>query len=250
MRGVVALLLLGAALFAQTARLLPPGVYADNRAIVDAIARKGGGLATQLELLERAGVLREAFEAPGGGVIRLRAAERPLLFLHLTDGALQSAGLYTSHMADLAYGSSGLIQTYRFRPQDDPRLSKLVDYFERHGAQVRRMVFEGGWVVDLDLSAARPDARRLEGSATLQVPKDGVWLDVCGAAQVRLASVGGGWYPKIFIYDRDLEPLDRHIAESAVRTITLSLPNGACYIKIADRFTHKNLKRGLKAAVR
>ena len=250
MRKVAIALLLAASLFADVAELLPDGVYHKNRAIVQAIAAKGGGLVRQLQLLERAGVMREAFGVSGGRTIYMRASQKPLLLMHLGQRALEQAGVFTYHLKSLASSGYGITQTFEIGRQEAPQLSRLVAYLQRHGVSVRRLVFSGGWRIDLDLSGARADAKRANGVAHFDVPKEGLWLDVCGAVQVSLAAGGGRWYPKVFIYDDDLEPLERYIAQSAAHTITLSLPNGACYIKISDRFTPKNLKRGLRVKVR
>ena len=229
--------------------LLPSGVYYKNRAIVDAVLARTKSLERRLALLERSGVMQEAVEAPGGHTIRFVARKKPLLFLQLAKKGLESAGIYDYRIERVRRADGVMEERIRFGAQQTPSFAAMVRYLKARGAWVRRFGFDGEWVVELGLAGARPEVQPA-GQARYDVPKEGLWLQVCGARRVRLASLGGVWYPKVYIYDKDLNPISRYVATHPSRYATISLPNGACYIKIADRFTHKNLRRGVRVSVR
>ena len=72
------------------------------------------------------------------------------------------------------------------------------------------------------------------------------WLNVSQIDRLRIySSSRNRWYPYIAYYDNSLHLLKVIKRDSRRRNMILEMPSGACYMKISDIYTLKNIKDGL-----
>jgi hypothetical protein len=57
---------------------------------------------------------------------------------------------------------------------------------------------------------------------------------------------GNNWYPYVSIYDKELHLLKVYKRDKKTRKITLQLPEETAYVKLADLYSLKNIKQGLR----
>lgn len=80
----------------------------------------------------------------------------------------------------------------------------------------------------------------------LPMPFDPYILVLPNAKDLLIASTkANNWIPKISFYDKNLNPLGTIEMDRVYEGIKVTIPKNTKYVKISDRFTLLNLKRGL-----
>jgi len=256
---LLALLMATAALFGgevleRVQRMVPPDRFAGSAAAIrtlfldEARFYRDGKIdyPRVIRVLEQVGVIPKKGEKRRR-FITFIAGEKPYMFLKLAGMALQEGGVYRYRIEEIErakrlVGRFSYLSSSLFRP------SRAVAALEGLGVGVEDIRYEDGWIFVLDLSRAAIAAERI-ASVKVDRIRGGKWFEVCGVEEVELLN-SRSWYPWVSLYDRDLRPLQNLATEGAVRRLRFTLPNGACYIKISDRFTPKNLKYGLEIRIR
>ncbi len=73
------------------------------------------------------------------------------------------------------------------------------------------------------------------------------WLNVKSTKSLVLWSLkGNNWYPYVSFYDKELHLLKVFKRDKRTKKITLKLPEDTSYVKIADLYSLKNIKQGLR----
>jgi len=252
---LVALQLLAGSIQDRIKRIVGEDRYYQNRAVIATLFSNPSRYTTNgridlqkvVALLERVGILSKRYPTAIEGSLEFVGDQKPYLFLRLCDMALFRGNVFRSHLSSIKRGTQ-IEAKYSFYGKREPRLSKMIAFFHMVGVNVTDLVKVGdGWRFSLSLSSAHMLAKPPHG--ILKVGRNGVWVDVCAKSEVRLKA-GRIWYPSVAIYNEDLTPLDLVENPDGVRSISFTLPNGACYIKISDMFSAKNLKGGLHITAR
>ncbi len=200
--------------------------------------------------LERVGVLGEALGNSQEVMLRFVGDRRPFLLLHLSESALDHGNIYRYGTASLATLPQGFECGYKIMSATTISFAKMFAFLKRNGVIIKSVRYtDGGWSFYLDMGGARIDLPKVVGSGEFKALKTPLWLEVCGASRVRIYSYGRYWHPFIAVYDADLAPLDLFKSYEPTRRYDVTLPNGACYIKISDIFTPKNMKRGFRISL-
>jgi len=243
-----ALSLMGGSIESRIQAILGPRLYSDNLPVIKTLVGTqavGGDLLSTLRLLEKVGILPENYRSPREQRITFISPQAPYLLMKLSRASLHRAALYGVHLESLERGEL-FRERLLFRSSQTPRLSRIVEFLEENGGvvrDIRREGSQGGWQISVDLRNARIPAKRVVGEAHLSIRKE-LWIDVAGQRRAEIA-VSGGWYPDIALYDRWLRPLASLKSEEMRKGIEITLPKGTRYMRITDRFTPKNLKRGI-----
>ncbi len=78
-------------------------------------------------------------------------------------------------------------------------------------------------------------------------PDGEYWLElwvIAGEITVKSTSIGY-WYPRIVFYDKNLQVLKIYENDHSRRSVTLTLPKEAKFIKISDKYSGEDIKQGI-----
>ena len=90
----------------------------------------------------------------------------------------------------------------------------------------------------------------LDEKLTLPMPFEPYILSLPNAKELLIASsVSNSWVPKISFYDKELNALGTIEMNKVYDGLKVAIPKNSKYVKISDRYTLLNLKRGLSILV-
>jgi hypothetical protein len=171
---------------------------------------------------------------------------KEILMLKGVQEAFKSSGVFYYEIKNLSFSEEGLIQEIVFKASKSSFFSDFIGFFEKSGARVVSIDYDKEYKISLDLENFSPFVPLEDSLVINNISKD-VWIDIKDSGGIIIESKSGNrWYPRVFIYDCNLVPLEVIKGESWQRKIEIALPKGSCYIKISDRFTLKNMKYGIK----
>ena len=116
-----------------------------------------------------------------------------------------------------------------------------------------RYLEKSEWQIDLDCSQCRLPALSLAPHETKSLlrPIQPIWLDVSQTARIDLRErAGSHWHPSVTVYDKMLRILSIITRQNRTRYLSVSLPEGAAYVRITDLYTLDNLRSGLRITAR
>ncbi len=252
-------LLLGIALYASAIDeriigLIGPRAFEQNRLILNTVfldirRYKKDGFVDMVEvarILERLGLLPQTLPTPVHQEVRFFSYNNPTLFFRLSEKALQEAYIFNYAITNIQKDEDGVVEAFTFTSASIPDPVRIGSFLRAHGIKVLDIKHQNGrWSYTLDSAQATLGVPKVEGRTETAKGKSAIWLDVAGLSSVVILAKGGDhWFPKIFVYDRFLHPLQRIERPGPAKRLELTLPNGSYYIKISDRFTAKNIKNG------
>ncbi len=174
-----------------------------------------------------------------------------LLFIKIVKEVLASAGYSQTLTTKATRDESGFLWEIELvgSKMVDPYL--LVSQFQKRGAIITHIKRKdrANYRYDVDIYSAKVKSLTPPIGKEVRLPKPlhPYWIDIYGARKVKIVSMGGNrWHPYIVFYDRNLKIVGNYTKEIKSYNITIKIPNGAQYIKIADLYTLQNLKRGMK----
>jgi hypothetical protein len=90
----------------------------------------------------------------------------------------------------------------------------------------------------------------LDEKLTLPMPFEPYILSLPNARELLIASsTSNSWVPKISFYDKELNALGTIEMDKVYDGLKVAIPKNSKYVKISDRYTLLNLKRGLSVLV-
>jgi len=91
---------------------------------------------------------------------------------------------------------------------------------------------------------------KLDERVSLPMPLEPYTLTLPNAKELLIASTqGNSWIPKISFYDNELGGLGTIEMNQVYEGLKVAIPKNAKYVKISDRYTLLNIKRGLSVLV-
>ncbi len=252
-------LLLGVVLYASAIDdriigLIGPKAFEQNRLILNTVflqtkRYKKDGLVDMVEvarILERLGLLPKSLEKPTHQEVWFFSYNNPALLFRLSEKALQEAYIFKYTITHIQKDEDGVVEAFAFTSASVPDPVRIGTFLRAHGIKVLDIQRQGDqWRYTLDSMQATLEVPKVEGRMETKKSESALWLDISGISALTIVAKGGDhWFPKIFIYDRFLHPLQRIERPGPAKRLELSLPNGSYYIKISDRFTTKNIKNG------
>ncbi len=252
-------LLLGVTLYASAIddriiALIGPKAFEQNRLILNTVflqtkRYKKNGIVDMVEvarILERLGLLPTKLEAPETQEVWFFSYNNPALLFRLSEKALQEAYIFKYTITHVQKDEDGVVEAFAFTSASIPDPVRIGTFLRIHGIKVLDIQRQGNhWRYTLDSTQATLGVPKVTKRMETKKSESAQWFDISGVSALTIIAKGGDhWFPKIFIYDRFLQPLQQIERPGPVKRLELALPNGSYYIKISDRFTTKNIKNG------
>jgi len=208
-------------------------------------------VAKVIETLKDNGLLELFFKKPRQMHLTFQSSGYPLFFVKIMSDTLQSMGYYRFITDRSKQDESGFFWTIRLTGEYaiDPIL--LRDALAKRGCSIVDInrKTQTDWSYDIDMKKAYLMLKELE-PYTERVLKKSLyehWLNVKSAKSLTIWSLSGNsWYPYVSIYDKELHLLKVYKRDKKTRKITLQLPEETTYVKLADLYSLKNIKQGLR----
>ncbi|PHR56892.1 MAG: hypothetical protein COA44_07220 [Arcobacter sp.] len=208
-------------------------------------------VAKVIQTLKDNGLLDLFFNKPQEMHLTFQSSGYPLLFVKIMSDTLQSMGYYRFITDRAKQDESGFFWTIRLTSEYaiDPVLLKKA--LQKRGCDIVDIDRESQtkWSYHIDVKNAYLMLKELR-PYTERVLKKSLyehWLNVKSTKSLVLWSLkGNNWYPYVSFYDKELHLLKVYKRDKRTKKITLELPEDTKYVKIADLYSLKNIKQGLR----
>jgi len=263
---LICIFVFGTTLYAQSVQLSSSIValigehnYSKHRALIgvlfererDFIVDGGVDVVKVAEELQANRLLSLKLDSSQDLSLTLKGNADPLFFTAILDEVLRDLGYQNYLSAEVRVQEHELVDKIYLRAERaiDPTLFQRA--LKLRGASIVSIekVSANEWVYTVDTAQAHLALAPLKRGETkkikrLQYP---IWLDVSELRRLNLWSLkANSWYPYIVIYDYKLNVLEVIQQDERSRKVKVDLPDRAEYVKIADLYSRKNLKSGLR----
>jgi hypothetical protein len=208
-------------------------------------------VARVIQTLKDNGLLDLFFSKPKEMHLTFQSSGNPLFFVKIMSDTLQSMGYYRFITDRAQQDESGFFWTIRLTGEYaiDPVLLKKA--LQKRGCDIVDIDrhTQTDWSYHIDIKSAYLMLEELR-PYTEKVLKKSLyehWLNVKSSKSIVLWSLSGNnWYPYVSFYDKELHLLKVYKRDKRTKKITLELPEDTTYVKIADLYSLKNIKEGLR----
>ncbi len=208
-------------------------------------------VAKVIQTLKDNGLLELFFKKPQEMHLTFQSGGYPLFFVKIMSDTLQSMGYYRFITERSKQDESGFYWTIRLTGEYaiDPVLLKKA--LQKRGCDIVDINrnTKTDWAYHIDMKNAYLMLKELEPYTEKLLKKSLYehWLNVKSAKSLTLWSLkGNSWYPYVSIYDKELHLLKVYKRDRKTKKIKLELPEDTAYVKIADLYSLKNIKEGLR----
>lgn len=202
-------------------------------------------------VLKDNGLLDLFFKKPKEMHLTFQSSGYPLFFVKIMSDTLQSMGYYRFITDWSKQDESGFFWTIRLTGEYaiDPVL--LKNALQKRGCDIvdinRNSQTDWSYHIDMKKAYLMLDELLPGTQRVLKKSLYEHWLDARSAKSLTIWSLkGNNWYPYISIYDRELHLLKVYKRDRKTYKIKLELPEDTAYLKIADLYSLKNIKEGLR----
>jgi len=244
----------------QIVSLLGKGNYRQNRGLIEVLFKDKAAFLKngKADLAKVSKVLKENnllhLSLPRRMHIQLSFATKErnsLLFIKLVKEVLSSAGYSNTLTTKAQKDSSGFLWQVDIVSSSMIDPSLIAGAFDTRGATVTKIkrVSPSNYRYDIDIRGANVKAISppINQELRLKKPLNPYWIRLGSARSAKIVSLAGNrWHPYVVFYDSNLKILGNYTKAGRSYNITLKVPRGASYLKIADLYTLQNIKRGLK----
>lgn len=246
-------------LYDKISSLIGEEAFARNEAFIHIIFTpesdfESGGSLNVVKIAERLkenGLLTLFFDSHRIVELTFQTNGDSRFFLTLMGGVLRDMGYYRYLTETAASQSDGFVWKIRMDAEyaTDPTI--LQRELSKRGCTILDIERESPtrWHYNIDMQGAHLDAPRLvsgkrESYKRLVYPR---WFNVGDVRSLTLWSLkGNNWYPYVAFYDDSLRLLKLYKRDRRSWQLRLRLPRGCAYVKVADLYSRKNMKAGLR----
>jgi len=201
--------------------------------------------------LKENGLLDLFFKKPQEMHLTFQSSGYPLFFVKIMSDTLQSMGYYRFITDRSKQDESRFFWTIRLTGEYaiDPVLLKKA--LQKRGCDIvdidRQTQTDWAYHIDMKNAYLMLEELRPYSEKVLKKSLYEHWLDVKSSKSLTLWSLkGNSWYPYVSIYDKELHLLKVYKRDRKTYKIKLELPEDTVYVKIADLYSLKNIKEGLR----
>jgi len=174
----------------------------------------------------------------------------PLISLKVIHESLTSMGYSFFLTKKMAKSSNGLEWHIDISTQHVPNPIVLEENLRQRGCFIEDITKnENRWSYKINTQNTKIDALKLQKNIQheLTKPFSAYWVKLDSVEKVIIRShIADYWYPKVTFYDEGLNFLNKIEESDKKAVLNVSVPKKAHYIKIEDRYTLDNIKRGIK----
>jgi len=208
-------------------------------------------VAKVIQTLKDNGLLDLFFKKPQEMHLTFQSSGYPLFFVKIMSDTLQSMGYYRFITDRAKQDESGFFWTIRLTSEYaiDPVL--LKDALQKRGCDIvdidRNSQINWSYHIDMKEAYLMLDELAPYQERVLKKSLYEHWVNVKSAKSLTIWSLkGNNWYPYVSIYDKELHLLKVYKRDRKTKKIKLELPEDTAYVKIADLYSLKNIKEGLR----
>lgn len=247
------------ALYEKIKSLVGVPVFEHNRAFIEIIFSPADAyylnermdVVKITETLKENGLFNLFFEKPQPLEITFSTNGSPLFFVMLMGETLRSMGYYRYITEESRLDNSAFYWKIRLTTEYATDPSMLRSELRKRGCDIIDIERENmqKWVYEIDMSHAHLNLKPIQNGEEVLFKRslDAHWLNVSEVKKVTMWSLKtNNWYPYIAFYDSSLRLLRVYKRDKKTWQITIPLPRDAVYIKIADLYSLKNIKDGLR----
>jgi len=174
----------------------------------------------------------------------------PLISLKVINESLTSMGYSFFLTKKMVKSSNGLEWHIDISTQNIPNPVTLEENLRQRGCFIEDVTKdENIWSYKINTQKATIDALRLQKTIQheLKKPFSAYWIKLDDIEKITIRShISDSWYPKITFYDEGLNFLSKIEENDKKAVLNVSAPKKARYIKVEDKYTLDNIKRGIK----
>jgi len=223
-------------------------IFADEASFLDA---QRVDVVRVIGTLKENGLISLFFDTPKQFELTFKTNGTPQFFMALMRETLREMG-YSHYLTDSAVLTNAGY-TWRISMLSEYATDPLALQRElsRRGCSILdiKRISETQWRYFIDMRDAHMKIKPLVADKKVALkrliyPR---WLDVSQVDTLTLWSLkGNNWYPYIAFYDDNLRLLKLYKRDKKSWQIIINLPRGCAYVKIADLYSRKNMKEGLR----
>jgi hypothetical protein len=182
------------------------------------------------------------------------AKQNPLLLIRVITESLNSMGYNFFITKKALKTSEEFIWTISLSTQSVPSPLLLNDNLKAHNAMILDIEKKGiNWVYTIDANDAKIDTVPVAAKIRTSLKKPLVPYMIAVNDNINTvtfwAHVSDYWYPKISFYTQNLQLIKTIEESKKTQTIKLHPPKTAAYMKVDDKYTLENIKRGLSILI-
>jgi len=239
--------------------LIGKETYERNRSFVDIVFspkdayyhNKNIDVVKVVEVLKENGLLNLFFDKPRTLELTFSTNGKPLFFVKLMSDTLRDMGYYRYITKESTLENSGFSWSISLTSEyaTDPTL--LRRELLKRGCDIVDIerLSDDKWHYKIDISLAHLKLETFKDGDNVTYKRLNFekWLDISEVKKLTLWSLkGNNWYPYVAFYDKSLRLLKVYKRDKKTWQIVLALPRDATYVKIADLYSMKNIKDGLR----
>ena len=203
-----------------------------------------------ISVLKKNGLMQLLYEKPVQLRLAFRTKEAPLIFLKIVNETLEALGYNYFLTNNALRDSAGFVWEIYLQTEHIVDPESLAKALGAKGCTITDIVKNDDhyWFYDIDSSKATLSARKLEAGekSFLGKPLKPYWIDVQGLQEVTvLVASGDKWFPDVVFFDKNLHLLSDVKSEESAKSLKLTVPANAMYLKLSDAVMLENIKHGL-----
>lgn len=206
------------------------------------------------ETLRDNGLLDLKYDAPMPLHLTFITNGSPMFFVKLMGDTLSSMGHYRYNTYESKLDNSTFYWkvTLNTKAATDP--VDLREELYRRGCDIIDIerIDAQEWTYTIDMSKAhlRLDPLKVGEEVVFKRSLYAHWLDISNVEKMTIKSTRSNkWYPYLAYYDSSLRLLKVDKRDKKSRQVTITPPQDSAYLRIADLYTLKNIKDGLRVEV-
>ncbi|MDR2342755.1 MAG: hypothetical protein LBD84_06935 [Campylobacteraceae bacterium] len=203
-----------------------------------------------LKTLKDNGLLELSFKEPQDLELVFITKQNPLIFMKTVSESLNSIGYNLFLTKKISKSVDEFVWHISLSTHNVPNPLLLNDKLKLHGCEILDIARDDNiWIYTVDSQNAKLDTIKIAFNkrTTLKKPFAPYLLELNNNAKTITleANPSDYWYPKINFYNENLYLLHTIELDKRETAVKIKIPQNSAYIKIDDRFTLENIKRGL-----
>lgn len=207
------------------------------------------------QTLKENGLLDLRYKHPQRLQLTFTTNGSPMYFVKLMGDTMRSMGHYRYATSESKLDNSNFYWKMTLETKEATDPVALRDALNKRGCDITDIVRHNAqeWSYTIDMSKAHLRLTPLEDGDEVVFKRslDAHWLDISKVNTMTIWSTrGNNWYPYLAFYDSSLRLLKVDKRDKKSWQVTVSPPPDTTYVRIADLYSLKNIKDGLRIEVK